>query len=85
MNQDEIVELGSFCESFLAHPSFQTLCDHFDKSTVQSILTTKPDQPQSREDAYFTFQGAQQFIGFMSQLVQAKHDLMNPPDDEQDH
>jgi hypothetical protein len=84
MDQDTIVDLGSLCESFLGHPSFQDLCDQFDRTTVQTILTTTPSAAKEREDAYFTFQGAQQFIGFMQQLVQAKHDLQAPDDTQDD-
>lgn len=83
MTEDRMMELGSYCESFLAHPTFQDLCAEFDKSTVQSMLATKPTDADDREHMYFTFQGAQQFIGFMQQLVQAKDKLI-AADDEQD-
>lgn len=86
MTDQEIIELGEFCETLLVHPKFNEAVSLFEISTVQAILSTKPPDADERQRLYLQHNGTKEFIGFLQEFVVQRHKLTDetPPDTTDD-
>lgn len=84
MTDEDIVDLGLFSRGLLSHPHFTTLAAEFERSVVQSILATKPDQAELREREYTKVTGAQAFVAFIANVAKHADDLTDPTPVEDD-
>jgi hypothetical protein len=54
MTDDEIVALGSFCETLMCHPAWAVVVEQFEQHCFQQIMTTEPHEQKKREGIYKT-------------------------------
>jgi hypothetical protein len=87
MTLEEAAELGEYAETVLTNPHFNRLLNEWDRTTVELILATKPDETEKREQTFQSVWAVREFIGFMQSFIKAKYDLYkepNPVDDLDD-
>lgn len=77
---EELVELGSYCESLMSHPTFNRLTTMFAHDAFTHFVSTKPEDKAKREAIYAPIDGLQQFLSSMLVLVAAKNKYLNPED-----
>jgi hypothetical protein len=77
LSDDEKVVLGQFCDSILTADAFAFITNLYETSTVQQLLTTKPQDRGKRDDLYFRIQGVRDFLALMAQLVNEKDRLLD--------
>ena len=78
MTEEEIVYLGSWAHTLLTSPEFNRLLNEFDRSTVEMMLTTKPQDKEERERIFGVVHGMREFIAFMQNFVVEKDRIQNP-------
>jgi hypothetical protein len=77
MTTDEIIDLGNAAEVILCNPMFNKIVDAFELSTVQAMISTKPDQSGQRELIYNKLVGAREFFAFMQEFVVERNKLIH--------
>lgn len=75
MTDDQIVELGVFCQSTLVHDHFNEVWRLFEQQTTANFLSTKPEQAAEREAIYAKLNGARELLGFMHSIVLRAEEL----------
>ena len=76
MTNQEIVELGQYCEALLRDDNFAKLVGLFETQTIQHMLGTKPEETQKREAVYASFSGVRDFIGLLQTYKDAKDEII---------
>jgi hypothetical protein len=76
MTEEQTEAVGWFSEELMAHPHFQAIVDEFERSAAHDILNSIPPASAEREEIYYTYNGAKQFISFMRNLVEAKNKIL---------
>lgn len=84
MNDNEVMELGGYCETLLSSPSFQHIAMRFEQELVDEILINKPDD-QTQRDRISRVQGFREFITFLGLTVQRQSELYGAADKPPDH
>jgi hypothetical protein len=54
VTDDEIVALGSFCETLMCHSAWAIVAEQFEQHCFQQIMTTEPHEQKKREGIYNT-------------------------------
>ena len=78
MKDEEKAELGDYAETVLTNPYFNALLNEFDRTTVELMLSTKPEQSGEREQVFQTVWALREFIGFMQSFIKFRNDLREP-------
>lgn len=76
MTNQEIVELGQYCEDLMNQDYFVKLVGLFETQTIQHMLGTKPEETQKREAVYASFSGVRDFIGLLQTYKDAKDEII---------
>lgn len=86
MTEQEIVELGDYCEQVLTHPAFNEVVRLFEISVVQAMLSTKPPEDDERDRLYNQMIGSRELLLFFQEFVVQRHKLIDekPPADTTD-
>lgn len=79
MTDDEIVTLGSLCETLMGYQGWSVLVEQYEQQIFQHFMTTSPHEQKKREGIYAAFQGTQDFLTHMKALVEPKDKLLQPP------
>lgn len=78
MTDDEIVALGSFCETVLSQHAWTVITDQFEQQLFLHMMQTKPHELKAREGIYATYQGFQDFVSHMKAIVAQKDKILQP-------
>ena len=76
LTDDEIIVMGTFCETVLDSALFSTLTTQYETSTVQQLLSTKPQDRIVRDQHYYAVRGVRDFLSLMAHYVAEKHRLI---------
>jgi hypothetical protein len=76
MTEEQTEAVGWYADEVLAHPHFNTIVSEFEKAAIYNILNSIPPATSEREEIYFTYNGAKQFLDFMRTCVKGKNDLL---------
>jgi hypothetical protein len=49
VTDDEIVTLGSFCETLMCHSAWAVVVEQFEQHCFQHVMTTEPYEQKKRE------------------------------------
>lgn len=80
--QQEILELGEYCETLMRQDFFNQLCAEFEDQTVRHMLQTLPHETEKREDIYASMRGHQDFLGLLMSYVEAANNIKTSDDDQ---
>lgn len=72
MTQDEIIERGINAEHLLKNMMFQQTVQELVRIISESVLMTKPEDSKLREQYYYAYQGINDVVGLLNQMVAAK-------------
>ena len=78
MTNDDVVTLGSFGELMLTNPHFNILLNEFDRTTIEAMLATKPEQQAERERLFASVNAVRDFLAFIQEFVVHKKKLLDP-------
>jgi hypothetical protein len=78
MTDDEIVALGSFCETLLGYQAWGVLVEQYEQQIFQHFMTTSPHEQKKREGVYASFVGFQDFMAHMKAIIEQKNKLLHP-------
>lgn len=78
LTDDEKIALGDFCEMVLNDDRFSFITQQYETSTVQSLLMTKPQDRERRDELYFAVRGVKDLLGLMADLAREKNRLITP-------
>jgi hypothetical protein len=84
MNDNEVMELGGYCETLLSSPSFQHIAMRFEQELVDEILVNKPDD-QTQRDRISRVQGFREFLAYIGRAVQRRSEIVTASDTPPDH
>ena len=85
LSEDELITIGSFCQTVKQSHAWLILTDTFEQQTFQHMMTTEPHELKKRESIYASFSGVRDFITHMDAFIAAKDKLTAqplPPEDE---
>jgi hypothetical protein len=74
MTDDEILTLGSFCETLMGSGCLGGPVGEFEKQVFQHFMMTKPNELKAREGVY----AVQDFFAHMQALVEQTDKLLQP-------
>ena len=77
MTEDEIIDLGIYCEALLSEPRFATIVEEFEKASFQHFRTTLDPHKAEREFIFATMRGLQNFLSHMAAIVEQKNEITN--------
>lgn len=78
ISDEEKLVLGEFCEHVLMNEAFTFIANHYETSTVQQLLSTKPQERGRRDELYSAIRGVRDFLDLMASLVAEKNRLLDP-------
>jgi hypothetical protein len=78
MTDDEIVALGSFCETLMGYDAWSVLVGQYEQPVFQHFMMTEPHEQKKREGIYANFSGTQDFLSHMKALIEQKNKLLQP-------
>lgn len=84
MNDNEVMELGGYCETLLSSPSFQHIAMRFEQQLVDEILVNRPDD-QTQRDRISRTQGFREFLAYLGRTVQRRSEIVSEADIPPDH
>ena len=84
MDTNEMIDLGNAAEVILCNPMFNKIVEAFELSTVQAMISTKPDQQAQRELIYNKLVGARELFAFMQGFVVERNKLIHADQPEHD-
>jgi hypothetical protein len=76
LSDDELLEIGNFCEALRLHPQFTALLKSFELQIVHNMMSTEPHESKKREGVYASCLGVRDFQAHMNAFVQAKDKLV---------
>lgn len=76
MQDDELIELGLYCEDLLQQGAFQLLVQQFDQQCFQHMMATVPANKMEREGLYAQWQGANAFLNHLRAFVEQKNETL---------
>lgn len=87
MNDHDIRKLGELSQALLVSPEFKMLTDLFEQQVAVDVLSTKPNEPEKREQLYATLQGMRAFSVHMAGFAEAfeRINTIKVAEDTQDH
>ena len=87
MNDNDIRKLGELSHALLVSPEFKMLTDLFEQQVAVDVLSTKPNEPEKREQLYATLQGMRAFNVHMAGFAEAyaRTQTIQTDDGTQDH
>lgn len=77
MTDDDVVELGSFCEALRLHPSFNVLIKQFEMNIVEHMMSTAPHETKKRDGIYAQCTGFRDFLSHMDAIALQKHKILD--------
>ncbi len=80
--QQDIFELGEYCETLMRQEFFNQLCAEFEDQTIRHMLQTLPHESEKREGIYASMRGHQDFLGLLMSYAEAANN-MKTTDDQQ--
>lgn len=78
MTEDEIVELGDYCQQVMSDYRWKSILEQFETQIVHHMLTTEPHETKKREGIYAASRGVQDLLGHMATLVQQALTIKEP-------
>lgn len=75
LSEDQIIELGNFCEALRLHPQFNALLKSFELQIVDHMMSTEPHEAKKREGIYASCLGVRDFQAHMNAFVEAKEKI----------
>lgn len=72
MTDNEIIERGIRAEHVLKDETFNLVVQDLVKLLSDMFLTSKPDEEQKRSHVYFAYQGLNDLVSLMNQMVAAR-------------
>lgn len=82
--EQEIVEVGQYCELLMHNDIFNQLCAEFEDDTIRHMLQTAPADAAKREQIYASMRGQQDFLGLLAAYVDASKQIKQKWDEEND-
>lgn len=84
MTDDDFVMVGEQIDMILANPFFGRAVEEFERSAAYQFLNTIPPAQSEREEIYYTYNGAKQFLDFLKNLVTEKERILKERSIQQD-
>ena len=78
MTDDEIVTLGSFCETLLGSDAWRVIVDQFEQQCFQHMMSTEAHETKKLEGVFATYQGVRDFLAHMNAIVAQKDKILAP-------
>jgi hypothetical protein len=72
MTDQEVVERGIRAEHLLKDETFQLVVDDLVKLLSDMFLTSKPEEQDKRQNVYFAYQGVNDVVSLLNQMVAAR-------------
>lgn len=77
LSEDEIIELGNFCEALRLHPQWNALIKTFELQIVDHMMSTEPHESKKREGVYASCLGVRDLISHMKVFVETKQKILD--------
>lgn len=84
LTDDEIIAVGSFCETVTQQQAWRVLTDTFEQQIFQHMMCTEAQEQKKREGIYASFSGVRDFIAHINALIVQKNKLTAPPEPSED-
>ena len=81
-SEDELVELGMYCEQLLNDAKFNELVEVCEDEIAKNVLVAP--KLEDREQLVFIYQGLKGFLGMASQFVMIKDQIAAKQNQKQD-
>lgn len=75
MNDETILQLGSFCTELLSSEAFKALVAMYEQQCAADILKTGPHEVKRREQIYASYLGFEGFLGLATDFSKAHEKL----------
>lgn len=85
MTDDELIELGLYCEDLLSQEHFNVLARQFDLQCFEHMMGTEAHETKKRESIFATRTGLRDFLGHLRAVVDQKDEILKryeAPSDE---
>lgn len=82
LTEQELIDLGCYCEQVLNDPRFNNLVEVCVQQFSNNILET--EKTEERESLYFTYQGLKAFLALIMQFVTIKDQIAEKQNQEQE-
>ncbi len=76
MTDQEVIELGYYCEELLRNEYFNTVSQQFEQQCFVHMMTTAPKDKMEREGIYSQYRGYKDFIAHLVAFVEQKNRLI---------
>lgn len=73
---NEIIALGHYVEDLFRQDHFSTLCEEFERQSVEAMLQTLPHETKKREALYASVQGKRELINLMLEYPAARDKII---------
>jgi hypothetical protein len=75
LTENELIERGIRAEILLKDATMQEVVTDLVNLLRDSLLTTKPEEKEQRERIYFAYQGLNDLIGLLNQMVSIRLEI----------
>jgi hypothetical protein len=75
VTNEEIVELGMYCEGLLQQEPFRILVEQYELNCFQHFVSTAAHEQKKRDGIYAQFNGLKDFLGMIANVVDAKNKI----------
>jgi hypothetical protein len=72
MTDEELIDLGTWCEELLSEERFRRVVEEFEQQCFQHFITTTPKDKMERESIYLQCQGAKDFLAHVRAYAEQK-------------
>lgn len=84
LSPDEIITLGSFCETIQSSPAWQMLRAMYEQQQFRHMMSTEAHEQKRREGIYASCSGFMDFIAHMNLFITTKDKLLEQPAPSED-
>lgn len=79
-----LLDVGGYCNALLADPTFKYLSGYFEANAVAGLLSTQPHETKLRESIYARVLAHREFLNMLIGFAQEKADADQPTPDQTD-
>lgn len=76
MTEEQIVERGLRAQEVLLNPTVGLVVDDLIRIITDTFLSSKPEDDDARNRAYYAYQGVRDVVGLLNQMVAAKEQVI---------
>lgn len=76
MTEEQIVERGLRAQEVLLNPTVGLVVDDLIRIITDTFLSSKAEDEDARQRAYYAYQGVRDVVGLLNQMVAAKEQVI---------